>query len=209
MPVVLLIALLVQDPNGAAAAGTITWNQPAPVVAEAPAAPPPPTLPAWALADPFGWERAQCSPLIRKDATLEACQARVRTDLAANLGDALPATLRPPAVQECRRSEDGYAVDCGAPARPDRASPVLREQDCGTRHASVKPPGQCHQPALQQVQHAAFIAQRGGLHVHHVQIPDQARLVLVLGQAQRLARRLCPHCKQPADLDEDALRLAG
>jgi type IV pilus assembly protein PilB len=27
--------------------------------------------------------------------------------------------------------------------------------------------------------------------------------------AQRLARRLCPHCKQPADLDEDALRLAG
>lgn len=132
MPVVLLIALLIQDPNGAAAAGTITWNQPAPVVAEAPAAPPP-VLPAWALADPFGWERAQCSPLIRKDATLEACQARVRTDLAANLGDALPATLRPPAVQECRRSEDGYAVDCGAPARPDRPSPALREQDCGTR----------------------------------------------------------------------------
>ena len=127
----LLISAPVQD-RGAAAAGTIAWSEPTPIVAEAPAAPPPP-LPAWALADPFGWERAQCSPMIRKDATLEACQARVRTDLAANLGDALPAALRPPAVQECRRTEDGYAVDCGAPARPGRASPVLREQDCGTR----------------------------------------------------------------------------
>lgn len=132
MPVALLIAALLQDPNGAAAAGTIAWSEPAPVVAEAPAAPPP-ALPAWALADPFGWERAQCSPMIRKDATLEACQARVRTDLAANLGDALPAALRPTAVQDCRRTEDGYAVDCGAPERPGRASPVLREQDCGTR----------------------------------------------------------------------------
>ncbi len=133
MPVALLIALLMQDPNGATAAGTIAWNEPAPVVAEAPPAPPPPTLPAWALADPFGWERAQCSPMIRKDVTLEACQSRVRTDLAANLGDALPAALRPAAVQECRRTEDGYAVDCGAPERPGRSSPVLREQDCGTR----------------------------------------------------------------------------
>lgn len=133
MPVALLIVLLMQDPNGAAAAGTITWNQPAPVVAAAPPATPPPTLPAWALADPFGWERAQCSPMIRKDATLEACQARVRTDLAANLGDALPAALRPAAVQECRRTEDGYAVDCGAPERPGQSAPVLREQDCGTR----------------------------------------------------------------------------
>ena len=132
MPVALLIAALLQDPNGAAAAGTIAWSEPAPVVAEAPAAPPP-SLPAWALADPFGWERAQCSPMIRKDATLEACQSRVRTDLAANLGDALPAALRPTAVQDCRRTEDGYAVDCGAPERPGRASPVLREQDCGTR----------------------------------------------------------------------------
>jgi hypothetical protein len=24
---------------------------------------------------------------------------------------------------------------------------MKREQDCGIRHASVKPPGQCHQPA--------------------------------------------------------------
>jgi len=42
---------------------------------------------------------------------MEACQARVRTDLAANLGEALPVALRPAAVQECRRTEDGYAVD--------------------------------------------------------------------------------------------------
>lgn len=132
MSAALLIAALLQDPNSAAAAGTIAWSEPAPVVEAAPVAPPPP-LPAWALADPFAWERAQCSPLIRKDATMEACQARVRTDLAANLGDALPAALRPAAVQECRRTEGGYAVDCGAPERPGRSEPVLREQDCGTR----------------------------------------------------------------------------
>lgn len=132
MSAALLIAILLQDPNGAAAAGTIAWSEPAPVAEAVPVAAPPP-LPAWALADPFAWERAQCSPLIRKDATIEACQARVRTDLAANLGDALPAALRPAAVQECRRTEDGYAVDCGAPERPGRSEPVLREQDCGTR----------------------------------------------------------------------------
>lgn len=131
MPVPLLIAAVLQDPGGAAA-GTIAWSEPAPVVEAAPVAPPP-SLPAWALADPFGWERAQCSPMIRKEATLEACQARVRTDLAANLGDALPVALRPAAVQECRRTENGYAVDCGPPDRPGRSEPVLREQDCGTR----------------------------------------------------------------------------
>lgn len=131
MPAALLIAILMQDPNGAAA-GSIAWSEPAPAV-EAPVAAAAPPLPAWALADPFAWERAQCSPMIRKDTTLEACQARVRTDLAANLGDALPAALRPPAVQECRRTEDGYAVNCGAPARPGRSEPVLREQDCSTR----------------------------------------------------------------------------
>lgn len=125
-----MMATLLQDPP---AAGTIAWQEAAPVAVEAPAATPPPSLPAWALADPFGWERAQCSPLIRKDATMEACQARVRVDLAANLGDDLPAALRPPSMQECRRTEDGYAVDCGAPDRPGRPSPVLREQNCGTR----------------------------------------------------------------------------
>lgn len=132
MSAALLIVALLQDPNGAAA-GTIAWNEPAPVVEAPVAAAAPPPLPAWALADPFAWERAQCSPLIRKEATMEACQARVRTDLAANLGEALPVALRPAAVQECRRTEDGYAVDCGAPERPGRSEPVLREQDCGTR----------------------------------------------------------------------------
>lgn len=129
----LLIAALVQDPPPAA--GAIAWQEAAPVQAEVVAAPPP-SLPAWALADPFGWERSQCSPLIRKDATLEACQARVRVDLAANLGNDLPAALRPQSMQDCRRTEDGYAVDCGAPDRPDRPSPVLREQDCGNRIVS-------------------------------------------------------------------------
>jgi len=124
-----LFALLSQDP----AAGTIAWTQPAqPEPVPAPVAVRP-VLPQWALDDPFAWERAQCSPLLRKDPTLEACQVRVRADLAASLGDALPAALQPASLENCRRTDEGFAVTCGAPSRPDRPLPVLREQDCRTR----------------------------------------------------------------------------
>jgi len=100
--------------------------------------PSPPALdpPAWALADPYGWERAECSPLVRKDATLEACQVRVRTQLSAALGDALLADLRPGVIQDCRQvpsDTGGYQVQCGAPPRASRAGPDLDEQICDTR----------------------------------------------------------------------------
>ena len=130
MILALLIALAGQD----VAAGTVVWGPTTPLRPQAPVvvAAPPPSLPAWALADPFGWERAQCSPLIRKD-SLETCQARVRADLAANLGDALPDALKPASLENCRRTDDGFAVTCGAQERAARPAPVLREQDCGTR----------------------------------------------------------------------------
>ena len=57
-----------------------------------------PALPEGARADPFGYERSECSPLVRDRAeTLEACQRRVRRTLAATMGDAVPDALKPDA----------------------------------------------------------------------------------------------------------------
>lgn len=119
----LIAALTLQQ-----AAGMISWNPPiepdvnAPVVAPAaPAA----VLPDWALADPFAWERSQCSSMIRKDEGLEMCQARVRTDLAAALGDRLPAALAPSGIEGCRQVTNpagGYVLTC---------APVRREMSAG------------------------------------------------------------------------------
>jgi hypothetical protein len=110
----------------------VVWAEPAP----APSAPAVQAraLPDWALADPFGWERSQCSPLVRREATMEACQARVRTDLALNLGDALPAALRPlPALENCAPAAGGdYAVQCGPQRRADAPLPEP-ERVCETR----------------------------------------------------------------------------
>ena len=54
-----------------------------------------PALPQWARDDPFAWERARCHPQIRGETPLESCQFRVRQQLMAELGDGLPAALRP------------------------------------------------------------------------------------------------------------------
>ena len=55
------------------AAGQVVWQEPAPpelVVAPTPA---PSALPDWARADPYGYERSECSPLMRKaNESLEA-----------------------------------------------------------------------------------------------------------------------------------------
>ncbi|OGN44529.1 MAG: hypothetical protein A2623_14535 [Caulobacterales bacterium RIFCSPHIGHO2_01_FULL_70_19] len=130
-----VIAALLQQ-TSPAAADQVVWSEPqaaAPVVAEV--APPP--IPDSARTDPYGYERAQCSPLIRSsDETLEACQARVRTVLAAHLGDALPAGLAPaPATEACRPEAEGdrYGLQCGAPSRSGPASAVLDERICETR----------------------------------------------------------------------------
>ncbi len=126
-----------------AATGQVVWQTPAapePVAAVAEA----PPIPDSARADPWGYERAECSPLVRKATeSMEACQSRVRTALAANLGEALPAGLAPAgAPEQCRQEAAGdrYALQCGAPSRPDRPTAALEERACETR-PRVQPSG--------------------------------------------------------------------
>ncbi|MEC8457624.1 MAG: hypothetical protein VXZ43_12000, partial [Pseudomonadota bacterium] len=57
------------------AAPTVVWE--APPAAEAPPPRPAHTIPEWGLADPFGYERARCSPQLRGARSLEVCQAEV------------------------------------------------------------------------------------------------------------------------------------
>lgn len=136
-----IFALMLQQ----AAAGQMGWSEapPSPPVT-AVAAPATHNLPDWARADPFGYERSECSPMIRKaDETQEACQARVRVELASDLGDALPAALRPAAAPDSCRQEaagDRYAVQCGAPTRNSAPTVALEEQTCESR-PQVQPRG--------------------------------------------------------------------
>lgn len=134
MFVALAAAVLLQQ----AAPGQVVWQTPVPAepaAAEAPAAIP--TIPDWARADPYGYERSECSPLVRKaEESMEACQARVRTALAANLGDDLPVGLsRINAAERCRQEAAGdrYALQCGTPGRSGPATSRLVEQTCETR----------------------------------------------------------------------------
>ena len=127
-------ALILQQAAGQA----VVWSEtPPPATEPTPSAAPAPTIPDWARADPYAYERAQCSPMIRKaDESQEACQARVRVVLAANLGDALPAGLKSSASAEACRQEaagDRYALQYGAPSRPDRPATALEERRCTTR----------------------------------------------------------------------------
>ena len=121
-----------------AATGQVVWQTPAPpepVAVETPAAAP--TIPDWARADPYGYERSECSPLVRSaDESMEACQARVRGALAANLGDALPVGLAAGApADQCRQEAAGdrYALQCGAPSRSGPATARLVDRTCETR----------------------------------------------------------------------------
>ncbi|MDP2763809.1 MAG: hypothetical protein Q8O54_03115 [Brevundimonas sp.] len=84
-------------------------------------------LPASAAADPYGYERAECSPLIRSPReTLEACQTRVRRTLAATLGAALPQDLSPETVLRVR------------PIRPNREARVVpAEKHCETVRSTL------------------------------------------------------------------------
>ena len=102
----------------------VVWEAPAPLPEPAPArviSAPVVDLPDWALTDPFSWERSQCSPLIRGDVPLETCQARVRAELSAALGDRLPTGLRPagePVPCQATPDDSGtYPVHCGVPER--------------------------------------------------------------------------------------------
>ena len=128
----LMLSLTPQDP-------TIVWSapqaEPTPIVVT-PAPAPTIDLPDWARADPYAWERAQCSPLLRGDEDLQACQARVRGALAANLGDALPVGLAAGApADQCRQEAAGdrYALQCGAPSRSGPETARLVDRTCETR----------------------------------------------------------------------------
>jgi hypothetical protein len=136
----LALAVMLQQ----AAAGQVVWETPPPPPAENAVSIGIPAIPDSARADPYGYERAECSPLIRKaEESMEVCQQRVRVALAANLGAALPAGLAPSgAAEECRQEAAGdrYALQCGAPSRPDRPSVALEERSCETR-PRVQPQG--------------------------------------------------------------------
>ena len=115
-------------------APAVTWQEAEPAPTVAPATPSI-DLPDWARA----YERAQCSPLVCGETSLETCQAETRLTLAAALGDALPDALRPAgAPEDCQMMREAsggsaYAVQCGARPRDAIAAPVLQEQDCRPR----------------------------------------------------------------------------
>jgi len=124
-------------------APAVVWNQPAPATIEAPAAPPAPStsLPDWALADPFAYERAHCSAMVRGSTPLETCQAEARAQLAAALGDALPDALKPVGMpDDCRMAREAgggsaYARQCGPQQRTGAVATPPPEQDCRSRPA--------------------------------------------------------------------------
>lgn len=116
----------------------VVWETPPPA-APVEAAAPSHTVPEWGVADPFGYERARCSPLVRGDKPLAACQAEVRGQLALALGDALPEALRPAGMAgDCQMMQaagggSAYAVQCGPQSRAVSASSLPQEQDCRSR----------------------------------------------------------------------------
>lgn len=126
-----LLLALQQSPGG------VVWDAPSIEPDAAVAAAEAPDLPAWALADPFGWERSQCSPLVRGDEPMEACQARVRADLSLALGDRLPPGLRPsnaPTPCQATPSADGsFPVECREPERRVAAANTVQDQVCESR----------------------------------------------------------------------------
>ena len=132
MTTALLFALMLQQ----TAPGVVWSDDPPQPVEEVVAAAPVPVLPAHALADPYGWERSQCSPFIRKDEPLEHCQARVRVTLAAVMGDSLPDGLRPSAALEnCTpgTAANGYAMQCGPRPVAALGAPTPLEKVCDNR----------------------------------------------------------------------------
>ncbi len=136
------LAYLVIQP----AATAVVWEQPPAAIeassgasGEATPERPATTLPDWALADPFGYERARCNPMVRGAKTLEACQAETRIALATALGDDLPDALRPPGMAgDCQMIQaagggSAYALQCGSQSRSASTSTVPQEMDCRPR----------------------------------------------------------------------------
>lgn len=127
--------LLFQQP-----APSVVWEAPAPdPVVETPAPTVQHSVPAWGLADPFGFERARCSPLVRGAKSMETCQTEVREQLALAMGSDLPEALRPSGMAgDCQMIQanaggSAYAVQCGPQSRAASAPSALREMDCRPR----------------------------------------------------------------------------
>ena len=135
MIAVVFAIILQQAAPNASAPGQVQWTTPIAPPVQAPAAPRP-ALPEAARADPYGYERAECSPYVRPSSeTLEACQFRIRSALAADLGAGLPDGLKPAADREqCRPDPQtgGFALNCNS-ARSVPAGPDLTERRCETR----------------------------------------------------------------------------
>ena len=136
-----VVALILQQ--AAPVAPPIVWQSPAPAAPPIVAAEPAPDpVPDWARADPYGYERSECSPLMRSAGeSLEACQARVRAALASS-GAPLPPGLAPGLSEECRQAATGdrYALQCGAPERSGAPAARRVEQTCETR-PTARPEG--------------------------------------------------------------------
>lgn len=122
------------------AAPTVVWEAPPAAEAEAPPTPAAHTVPQWGLSDPFGYERARCSPQLRGARSLEACQAEVRAQLALALGADLPDALRPAGMasdcqmtQAAERGGSPYGLQCGPQSRAPTDSPLPKEVDCRPR----------------------------------------------------------------------------
>lgn len=136
MLVAVLSALVLQQSAPQTPPGQIVWNE-TPADTLAPPAAPPPPIPEWARTDPFGYERSECSPMVRAASeTLEGCQARVRFALAANLGDTLPVGLAGgDGAEDCRQEAAGdrYALQCGPTRRNSTLTPPMTAQRCERR----------------------------------------------------------------------------
>ena len=119
---------------------SVVWEASAPdPVVETPAPTVQHSVPAWGLADPFGFERARCSPLVRGAKSMETCQTEVREQLALAMGPDLPDALRPSGMAgdcqmiQANASGSAYAVQCGPQSRAASAPSALREMDCRPR----------------------------------------------------------------------------
>lgn len=126
-----------------AAGGNIVWAappdpEPAPVAVEAEASAPP--LPAWAVEDPYAWERSQCHPVLRGAEPMDHCQVRVRTQLKAALGEKLPAGLQPEGIGSCRQVSNGsggYTLTCAPEERVMASRDAPAPEVCEERPRAV------------------------------------------------------------------------
>jgi hypothetical protein len=81
-------------------------------------------VPDWALRDPHGWERAECSPLMRGQESLWACTDRVQGALAVRQGRPWPAiVISTPSSNSVPPEPEGRSVLGGRCRQVETRSP--------------------------------------------------------------------------------------